>query len=140
MSLASIFAKFDDLERKISAINASAGSVSNASSVSNANGDPAALDAVLQRLEALEAAVAQQANLESLTTRLAVLEAKVMPSELPQKVENIENVLSNFQTVISANASDIQTLTHKLEHLENVTFPHVVTRLENVEHKVTETA
>jgi uncharacterized coiled-coil protein SlyX len=134
MSLASIFAKFDDLERKISAINASAGSVS------NANGDPAALDAVLQqRLDALEAAVAQQPNLESLTTRLAVLEAKVMPSELPQKVENIENVLSNFQTVISANASDIQTLTHKLEHLENVTFPHVVTRLENVEHKVTET-
>lgn len=130
MSLASIFAKFEDLERKISDIG-----VVNASTVSTASGSAPTDETLLNRINALEAALAQQPNLETLYTRLAVLEAKVMPSELPQKVENIENVLSNFQTVITANASDIQTLTQKLEHLESVTFPHIVSRLENVEHR-----
>jgi len=133
MSLASIFARFDDLERKISAINSAPVTVSGGA----VNAVNAVDEALLQRLDALEAAVAQQPNLESLQTRLAVLEAKVMPSGLPERVDSIEGVLSNFQTVISGNASDIQTLTQKLEHLEGVTFPHVVSRLENVEHKLT---
>ena len=132
MSLASIFAKFDDIEKKISAINcntivdsSTAGSVS------------ATIEEDLRRrIDAIEAALAQQQNLEALYTRLAVLEAKVMPSELPQKVENIENTLVNFQAVITGNVSDIQALNHKLEHLESVTFPHVVSRLENVEQRL----
>lgn len=131
MSLASIFARFDDLDRKIAAI----ATVGNATSVANATAGTVD-KALVKRIEALEALFSQQPNLESIYTRLAVLESKVMPSELPQKVENMENVLSNFQTVVTGNASDIQLLSQKLEHLESVTFPHVVSRLENVEHKV----
>lgn len=127
MSLASIFSRFDDLERKISAV----------STVGSAPTSSVVDEALVKRIEALEAALAQQQNVEALYTRLAVLEAKVMPAELPQKVENIENTLSHFQTVVAGNASDIQTLTRKLEHLETVTFPHVVSRLENVEHRLT---
>lgn len=139
MSISSIFAKFDEVERKLNELSSrspTAGVVTDGGS-----GD------FVKRIEAVEAALSlfQQhyqnqrsdaVDLDPVLSRLSVLESVTqMPTELPQRVENIENVLNHMQMVMNGAASDIQTLNQKLNHLETVTLPHIVSRLENLEQR-----
>lgn len=141
MSVSSIFAKIDDLERKVSSLASSVSAAASAPAQSGAAGPvgPAIdVEDVLKRLSAVEALVAafSQPDIDQVNSRLSLLEAKVMPVDLPEKVEAIQSTMTNFQNAVTGHSGDIHTLVDKLNHLETVTLPHILTRLENLEHQL----
>lgn len=123
MSLSMIFGKLDDLERKINT------AVIQPTQQASANSDD--LNNKLQAVEAIQTNVQQLLeSMNNVNNKLAVLEANaVMPADLPEKVDKCEAV--STQTV-----ADLQVLAQRLDHLETVTLPHVVSRMENIEHKL----
>lgn len=138
MSVSSIFSKIDDLERKV----ASLADVVSQPAQSNAAPQPAAvaaaagpeLEDILRRLAAVEAVVAAFAppDIDSVNSRLSLLESKALPDDLPMKVDALHADLTNAHNTVT---NDIASLVDKLNHLETVTLPHVLTRLENVENR-----
>jgi hypothetical protein len=68
--------------------------------------------------------------------RLEELEVKLLHTDLPGKVQNLEGIVSNFPGL----ANDVLNLAQRLQHLENVTMPHVVSRIETLEQKVASTS
>lgn len=128
MSLSSIFARIDDLDRKIGSLAAETARVSGAGAGTGATVD---VEKLLQRLDAVEAVVAafSQPDIDMVNSRLAALESKVMPDDL------LSNMAA-FQNAVTGHSGDILALAQKLSHLETVTLPHILTRLENVEHQL----
>jgi hypothetical protein len=145
MSLSSIFAKMDELDRKVSHIaTESAKAVAIAGAGAGAGAGQPAIDVekLLQRLDAVEAVVAafSQPDIDQVNSRLSLLESKVMPDDIPNKVDSLHSSMTNFQNAVTGHSGDIQSLAQKLNHLETVTLPHILTRLENLEHQVTQQA
>jgi hypothetical protein len=120
MSVSSIFAKIDELERKIASL-AHLASIGVQTAVPQPTSVP---EDVLNRLAAVEEIVAAFAppDIDSINSRLSVLEATKLPDDLPDKV--------------AANLHEIGSVAEKVNHLETVTLPHIITRLENVESHV----
>jgi hypothetical protein len=142
MSLSSIFAKIDELDRKVSQVAsesakavAMSGSASAASAASQSSVD---LEQVLQRLAAVEVVVAAfaQPDIDAVNSRLSVLESKIMPDDMPNEVAVIQSNMTTFQNALIGHSGDIQSVAQKLNHLETVTLPHILTRLENLEHQL----
>jgi predicted nucleic acid-binding Zn-ribbon protein len=144
MSLSSIFAKIDELDRKVSHIASESakavamsgsGSGSAASAASSSSID---LEQVLQRLAAVEGVVAAfaQPDIDAVNSRLSVLESKIMPDDIPNEVAVLQSNMTTFQNALVGHSGDIQSVAQKLNHLETVTLPHILTRLENLEHQL----
>jgi hypothetical protein len=136
MSLSSILAKFDVLEKRIEQIStyASAAPVQQVDST-------AQYGELSNRLANLEAAlssltVSKQNEIDLMIKRLEELEVKLLHTDLPGKVQNLEGIVSNFPGL----ANDVLNLAQRLQHLENVTMPHVVSRIETLEQKVASTS
>ena len=127
MSLSAIFAKFDEIERKIASINNQ--SVSGVAPSVN-------LDDVYNRLGALEAM--PKADVDSVNNKLAELESRMLPVELPQKVADLESRMlpAELPQKVDALSNELQALTDKLVHLETITLPHIILRIENMEQKL----
>jgi hypothetical protein len=143
MSLSAIFAKFDEIERKIASINNQ--SVSGVAPSVN-------LDDVYNRLGALEAM--PKADVDSVNNKLAELESRMLPVELPQKVAELESRMlpvelpqkvadlesrmlpAELPQKVDALSNELQALTDKLVHLETITLPHIILRIENMEQKL----
>lgn len=136
MSLSSILAKFDVLEKRIEQIStyASATPVQQVDST-------AQYGELSNRLANLEVAlssltVSKQNEIDLMIKRLEELEVKLLHTDLPGKVQNLEGIVSNFPGL----ANDVLNLAQRLQHLENVTMPHVVSRIETLEQKVASTS
>jgi hypothetical protein len=136
MSLSSILAKFDVLEKRIEQIStyASAAPVQQVDST-------AQYGELSNRLANLEAAlssltVSKQNEIDLMIKRLEELEVKLLHTDLPGKVQNLEGIVSNFPGL----ANDVLNLAQRLQHLENITMPHVVSRIETLEQKVASTS
>jgi hypothetical protein len=136
MSLSSILAKFDVLEKRIEQIStyASAAPVQQVDST-------AQYGELSNRLANLEVAlssltVSKQNEIDLMIKRLEELEVKLLHTDLPGKVQNLEGIVSNFPGL----ANDVLNLAQRLQHLENVTMPHVVSRIETLEQKVASTS
>ncbi len=134
MSLSSILAKFDDLERRIEVF---AGSRTVAPSQPVASDESCVkyneLSNRLANIEgALSALSTKQSDMELMSKRLEELEVRLLHADLPGKVQNLEVIVSNFPGL----ANDVLNMAQRLQHLENVTMPHVVSRIEILEQKV----
>lgn len=139
MSLSSIFAKIDELDRKVSQVaSESAKAVAMSGSASGGSQSSVDLEQVLQRLAAVEAVVAAfaQPDIDAVNSRLSMLESKIMPDDMPNEVAVIQSNMTTFQNALIGHSGDIQSVAQKLNHLETVTLPHILTRLENLEHQL----
>jgi hypothetical protein len=159
MSLSAIFAKFDEIERQIASINNQP--VSGVAPSVN-------LDDVYNRLGALEAM--PKADVDSVNNKLAELESRMLPVELPQKVAELESRMlpvelpqkvaelesrmlpmelpqkvaeleSRMLPVelpekVDTLTNELHALNDKLVHLETITLPHILLRIENIEQKL----
>lgn len=134
MTMAAIFAKFDDLERKIALVTSNPSVVQSVTTASNS----VDIENVLNRLSALEASVAniQQPDINAVYNRIAELENRLLPADLPLKVATLEEALASVSNITSGQSTEIQALNDKLTHLETVTLPHMLLRIENLEQKM----
>jgi hypothetical protein len=159
MSLSAIFAKFDEIDRKIASINNH--SVSGVAPTVN-------MDDVYNRLGALEAM--PSVDVASVNNKISELESRMLPIDLPDKISDLESrrlpvdlpdKVSELESrMLPVNLPDkvselesrmlpvdlphnvdtlsieLQALNYKLVHLETITLPHIILRIENMEQKL----
>jgi len=123
MALANIFAKLNELERKLQNVSPEASQGVSASE----------LESLLSRVTVLE----QQActKVQDLTIRLNALESKQMPPDVSGKVAILENKLQQ----VEAKVVDTKPFLDKLNHIETVSIKELKSRVEALEQKMNET-
>jgi hypothetical protein len=73
-----------------------------------------------------------------LPQKVAELESRMLPVELPQKVAELESRMLPVELPqkVDTLSNELQALTDKLVHLETITLPHIILRIENMEQKL----
>ena len=128
MAVSALFSKVSELEKRIEELsNLGSSGLSSSSSPSVPSVTLAQFEDMINRMGALE-------------SKLSSVEGRLLPADLPDKVSTLENVVGDFRPILIANVNDIKSMTDRLNHLESITMPHILTRLENLEHKISEPA
>ena len=124
MAVSALFSKVSELEKRIEELsNLGSGSSSGPSGPSGPSVSVAQFEEMISRMGALE-------------SKLSSVEDRLLPADLPAKVGTLETAVGDFRPILIANVNDIKSMTDRLNHLETITMPHILTRLENLEHKV----
>jgi hypothetical protein len=132
MAVSALFSKINELERRLEQL-ASLDHTGSAAPVSNS----AQVDDMSNRISAMENKLAA---FDTVLNKLSDIESRLLPADIPDKIRTLETTVSDFRPVLIANVNDLKSMSEKLNHLESITMPHVLSRLENLEHKVTEAA